>query len=152
MTALLSAQVPEVKLPLPITCVLVELGLDISPSKWLLRAPLLTSTPSSDFSFPKEGEDDEDRSGRRKRVPAKSSSPECPTLAAATPEFDFLLLDCTGEWGERKVGSHLEETDRTSRSQPRHPYSFIFLALKTLTSSILSLPLKEKAHHPSTLN
>lgn len=79
---------------LPITCVPVELGLDISPSKGS-SGHLLTSTSSSDFSFSKErGEDDEGTSGHEEEEGAQPGlpAPSAPTQAAGTLGFGSFLL------------------------------------------------------------
>lgn len=85
--------------------------------------------------------------GRRKRTPAKSSSPECPNPSSCNPEFPDFLLRLHCEWGERKVGSHLEETDRTSRSQPPASIFLYFSGTENfdILYSFFRL-LKEKAH------
>lgn len=75
----------------PLTCVPVELGLDMSPSKGS-SGHLPTSMSSSDFSFPRgRGEGKEDGAVRRESPPGPTAL-RAPTQRAGTPRTwtDFL--------------------------------------------------------------
>lgn len=121
----------------PLTCVPVELGLDMSPSKGS-SGHLPTSMSSSDFSFPRgRGEGKEDGAVRRESPPG----PTCPTgphpksrnpaNVDGLPPQPALLVN-----GMRTMGcSHPGEPESTRKGEPTI-HTSTFLVPKAFTSAI----------------
>lgn len=84
-------QVPEVKLPTPHYLCARGVGTGHITFQGLLRALVNQHTQLRLQLSQRKVRMMKTEVGGGKGTPAKSSSPECPTLAAATPEFDFLL-------------------------------------------------------------